>query len=337
METKRRILWVDYSKTICIILMVIGHAGLSSVDANFRGFIYYFHIPCLFVISGYLDKKKDLGSLLFSLGVPIIAFNVLNYPWYMYNLQHQGIPFTFQSMVLAPIAGLWLHDFDLGHPLCGPFWFVIALMIDKLVVHYLLPVKRTGYEVLAAIFCVCLIASNVEILDSKWLFMVKKAIISMPFFVFGRILKSSRSFDLLMNIKTPDRRYWYTVVGTGGGIIVVLSLFFIVNSSVDMYQERFGNIAVYYMGGLIGSLLVILVSKCLAEKFTCHQMIINISQGTLVILGLHQFFIFAINKAFHFRLLFPNQGIVIALVTIALLYPLIIFILNKCPIVIGKK
>lgn len=337
METKRRILWVDYSKTICILLMVIGHAGLSSVDANFRGFIYYFHIPCLFVISGYLDKKKDLGSLLFSLGIPLIAFNVLNYPWYVYNLLHHGIPFSFQSMVLAPIAGLWLHDFDLGHPLCGPFWFVVALMIEKLVVHYLLPVKRTGYEVLVAILCVCMVAWNVGILDSKWLFMVKKAIISMPFFIFGRMLKSSKWFDLLLNVKTPNRRYWYAVTGIGGGIIMTLSIFYMVNGNVDMYQERFGNIAVYYIGGLIGSLLVILVSKCLAEIFTCHQMIINISQGTLVILGLHQFLIFAINKAFHFRLLFPNQGIVIALVTVALLYPLIIFILNKFPIVIGKK
>lgn len=53
---------ITITKGLCIILMVIGHAGCPS--ALFR-FIYIFHMPAFFFFSGYflkiskLDKTKD--------------------------------------------------------------------------------------------------------------------------------------------------------------------------------------------------------------------------------------------------------------------------------------
>lgn len=220
MEGSKRILWIDYSKAICIVLMVIGHAGISSVNADFRTFFYYFHIPCLYVVSGYLDKKKNIANLLMSLGIPLVIFSLANYPWYVYNLYHHGDVFDCQSLLIKPLLGLWLHDFNLGHPLCGPFWFVIALMIDKIVIDHLIPDKKPIIEFCVAFVCTLVLLSDVSFLDSKWMFMIKKAMISMPFFVFGRFLNRYSFFTEYMNAQENFKTV--SIISVGGGYFAVV-------------------------------------------------------------------------------------------------------------------
>lgn len=51
---------LDIAKAICIILMVIGHSGCPDYLGRF---IYMFHMPCFFFISGYLLNDKYLTNL----------------------------------------------------------------------------------------------------------------------------------------------------------------------------------------------------------------------------------------------------------------------------------
>lgn len=50
-----RIEWVDIAKGIAILLVVLGHTGLAVGSARYLdAFIYSFHLPLFFVLSGYL-------------------------------------------------------------------------------------------------------------------------------------------------------------------------------------------------------------------------------------------------------------------------------------------
>lgn len=51
---------LDIAKAICICLMVIGHSGCPEY---LNRFIYIFHMPCFFFISGYLLKDKYITDL----------------------------------------------------------------------------------------------------------------------------------------------------------------------------------------------------------------------------------------------------------------------------------
>lgn len=52
MERKNeRIVWIDWAKSICIFLMVVGH---WTQNDNVLLFIYSFHMPALFIVSGTL-------------------------------------------------------------------------------------------------------------------------------------------------------------------------------------------------------------------------------------------------------------------------------------------
>ena len=54
-QASLRLKWLDIAKGITIILMVIGH---TSIPDPFSRFIYAFHMPLFFLVSGFLSKKK---------------------------------------------------------------------------------------------------------------------------------------------------------------------------------------------------------------------------------------------------------------------------------------
>lgn len=51
---------LDIAKGLCIIFMVVGHSGCPTY---LRDFIYMFHMPCFFFISGWLLSDKYLQDL----------------------------------------------------------------------------------------------------------------------------------------------------------------------------------------------------------------------------------------------------------------------------------
>ena len=60
--------WIDWTKAILIWLMVLGHARLNGILLDF---VYAFHMPAFFVISGYLYKPHNFIHTIKSFGIPI--------------------------------------------------------------------------------------------------------------------------------------------------------------------------------------------------------------------------------------------------------------------------
>lgn len=58
-ETKKRQYWADYTKAFAIWLMVVCHFGLR--PKGLVDFIYIFHMPVFFLVSGYFDKGEPFS------------------------------------------------------------------------------------------------------------------------------------------------------------------------------------------------------------------------------------------------------------------------------------
>lgn len=111
----KRIQWIDAARGIGVALVVLGH--LSKVYEGIGQWIYSFHMPLFFVISGILFfQKKEynknikcfvLGRLR-SLAFPYISLSVLNilYDLVLHGVEHAK-EYIIDTITLNGILALW--------------------------------------------------------------------------------------------------------------------------------------------------------------------------------------------------------------------------------------
>lgn len=149
-----RLNWIDVSKGIGIILVVFGHVlrGLDAAKINFPHFknidkfIYTFHMPLFFCLSGYFFiKSLNKGSREFV----ISKFSTLLYPYLVWSFIQITIQFLLSNFINGKVE---LNDvFTFFYPR-GQFWFLFALIIFNLI-NYFFYLK---YKLIGIFSLVCL-------------------------------------------------------------------------------------------------------------------------------------------------------------------------------------
>lgn len=122
--------WVDWTKIIGIFLVTLGHGNLVSVELN--TFIYSFHMPLFFILSGILFKYRNFIESLkkgwHTLLVPYFIINliILTYTSILLILKGTFDVQMFLGKVVAVIVGL---GYNVGYlsPVSAPTWFLISL------------------------------------------------------------------------------------------------------------------------------------------------------------------------------------------------------------------
>ena len=152
---EKRIEYIDIAKGIGILLVVIGHIVYGNNypiphAGRISNFIYSFHMPLFFIISGLCikdDKRLDnktVTSLLRAYIIPYVAWSVV----YL-------IGFQIISMVLKLPSVFSLNDNKFVHAIsnCGlaPLWFLLALFISEIIVIAIKPYVKKMRGVLPSI------------------------------------------------------------------------------------------------------------------------------------------------------------------------------------------
>ena len=109
MNTGKRILWIDYAKSICIYLVLLGHAHASQPVTDF---IYTFHMPLFFFLSGCLfsfekhPNFKEFAIKRFKgLMVPYLWINLITYLFWLLAGRNFGEDATISTTWYSPIIG----------------------------------------------------------------------------------------------------------------------------------------------------------------------------------------------------------------------------------------
>lgn len=127
---KKRDLSLDIAKGICISLMVLCHAGCPGWLSRF---VYMFHMPCFFFISGYLlsdryliEAKSGICKKLKGYYSPFVKWtliflflhNVFTY-LHIYEMSYTWQETTIRILRIITMTG--------GEQLLGGYWFLISL------------------------------------------------------------------------------------------------------------------------------------------------------------------------------------------------------------------
>ncbi|NNK95727.1 MAG: acyltransferase family protein [Desulfobacterales bacterium] len=366
--TVSRFRFVDIAKIYGVALMYYGHiiesyvkAG-SAVAAMHYKFIYSFHMPLFFILSGYIAKE-----------------HVSNTEFGLYLKRHVAsrlVPYAFLSMILI-IPTFWTTGFTVGLELptvegyvkgisatflAGlpyfniPTWFLICLFVVEMM-HYATSRFLTSNSrviLMAIVFYLIgsLLAWNAVFLNPINIlsphgkifpyFMIIEAFTCYSLYLVGVYFRRN---NFLVD-KIPAYR---CILGALACLVLVYYTFDLNKGmftipfydAVVLFASSHGNLILFPFTAIIGSVMIML----LAKLSTGIGVLMFLGGNTLIIFGLNGVFYHFINDklalwlfALHSddAMMILASGIVIALTSISLTIPFVFLLNYLIPQLIGK-
>lgn len=327
--TKKRIEWLDFARVFVMFLVIVDHLGLE--NRFIRDFIWSFHMPVFFFISGIFHSNKlPWGEFLkknfFRLLLPVVLWHIISMcswdPIFYYVTDHSN---WLSHYVQAQV------DFVTGN-ICGFGWFMICLFWLKVIDKLLANLKYGGVCcILLPLICYCI---NTEI---RIPFYVLNAFMAYPFFKFGFYMKGRLTSGAILSVQ---KKCAYMLLS-----FLLLVALVAYNTCGSLNAIEYGkNALICYLQGFIGCLFI--VSLCMSiYQLLGHKASFTLGNGTIVLLLLQPPFLLAF-KLIYRALFHPAHSapyfdifsaMISAVVIITIMYPIILIINKKAPALNGIK
>ena len=291
---KERLPYLDYARVFAAFLMIFGHV-LPSNDTIIRPYIYSFHMPLFFIISGMLHK--DLGYIAWkkyfrTLIIPFISFNLLFFVlWPIF--WKVGIWNGGPSYIFAKDTSIWnisLHYtgkivIDIvsgkGGP-DGPTWFLLALFWCKIATDLLCKHKYMPYISILLLIGVVSIA-----LYPKPFMQIGNALMALPFFYGGFRYK-----DIIQ--KWCTKNLWILAIC----LLLINIPATMTNGNISIYAISYGqvmlplNVLIFYTNAFAVSLGIL--SLCM--RLHKNNIITTSAKALITILCVHIAFVRIIGR-----------------------------------------
>ena len=335
---KERINWIDWGKALAVITVVFCHLPQSQ-DWFYYRFLQSVIIVVFFFLSGYL--KRDRGSdrenwrkYWRGLVVPYLLYNVLIYPYWLakFYMSHATWPSLLEA--IRPLAGTLLlqHECSFAEPLNGPLWYLPAILLMHVSVDLCRKTRHQHRWLLA----LCAVSFVLYAANKYWYFAPNLTPMglmrNLPYYYIGYVMGQRKAFrgvcpgrDAMLCISCLALSVllfrWHLHAFFSGQHLLHIVLFYPVNVS-------------FLFGVLYGCKLL--------DRYA-PQVVVNLSIGTLVVIGLHIVAISAVNVVLERMLHIDGvicyywyEALPVALCIVALLYPLIPFCKKYAPALLGR-
>lgn len=279
-----RVYWIDALRAIAIVFVVIGHTpGIQGYN-NIVKYIYSFHIPLFFLLSGIVfDAKvieKELPAFLHKqargLLIPYFAWGFLTYiPWFVIGRHYGSYPNLdpikpLLGMLYGTGSGTWLiHN--------GALWFLPCLFVIRVIFFATIKVVPRSSLLMALAFFTILGFVSVRLVPFPLPWGLDIALIAIGFFGVGFLLK-----DRLLSFQIPSAT---SLVG----VLSILALIHITlvfsNARISFAERAFGDVLLFLGEASIGIAFWFLIAKVIPVS----SIIFLIGESTMMIFILHTF------------------------------------------------
>lgn len=288
-QTNPRQTWIDSLRGFGIILMLIGH---SMVGENIKHFIYGFHMPLFFVISGYLFDIKHEEDIRHFIKRKWKAYMVPYFVMCTCNLL-LTIPLEFIAGTRGTnlIESIGKHIFWILYsfgeadmmPMCSPLWFLPCLFLASLYLYYYSKLGAIFKVVIAvAIFMFDWLLQDMDITQLPWHFDI--AMVAMLIMYCGYAI---RQFNLLQYIKVYSIAICF--------IIGIVSIY--LNTKVDLVHRQYGNLLLFAVGSMAVCIALTALFKSFINKELCLAWI---GRNSMWFMGANLMVNFILNEMFEY-------------------------------------
>lgn len=327
MKSNKRIDYFDIAKGIGMLLVIIGHMPLGDYPM-IRTFIYSFHMPLFFLISGYFFKQREnkdcLKNIFRHLILPyiitcLVMIGYLILKNVIVEKSIVQIPSILKTWSLAALYGKGSGT-EFGIIPIGAIWFLLALSFSTYFMNILYNNKYRALWIIAIAFV------GYKTAQYFWLpFSIQAGMTALFFMYLGVLAKEN---DIL-NIKINWILYSFLIFTTVFCTMYCGKLF--------MVKNIFENGIIDIIGALSGSILCIKFSMII-DKFSKYikKFLVFMGRNSLIAMCAHLFSLNCIGWTFAFKMFskigMDNRMICATLVNI--IWVLIVLIILK--IVIPK-
>jgi acyltransferase len=273
----------DTMRAIGIICVVFGHT--LGISESVQYWIYSFHMPLFFFLSGYVLKEgrlqrafsENIRHYASRLLVPYFGFSMLTYlPWVMVT-RFYGADVKLNIHPMRPIIGTFYGigiDGWLQHN--AMLWFLPCLfivhMLFQMTVSLVAEILVMGTSILLA--CIGLVLSHFMPFRMPW--GIEVALIAMPFYVVGyRFSKFSW---------VPKHKLLIALMLVA--LVLAQGLIIDLNGRVDMNFISLGNPFLFYTGafagiGVLWSFAQFIPKMNIVRRIADSSMLIFVTHRTL--------------------------------------------------------
>lgn len=269
----KRIEWIDVSKGIGIILVLIGHISLNG---GLNKFIYSFHMPLFFILSGFtfkLAKKENfIKNKINTILIPYFSFSLLSYIyWFLIERkirsQEVSLMHAFSNIFIArPGSENYIFNVSL--------WFLPTIFILQLLMYFFTKTKNYNrYLVKSIMFTLILgyISSNYLEINLPWGGNI--VLIVLPLFLFGYLL--SIHIDKVESINIINLKSFMIFIC----ILIIISKYL----SIDLNNLKVSNYILFIFTSILGFIVVYILSNIIKS-----ELITYLGKNSLTILCIHE-------------------------------------------------
>ena len=278
----QRIHWLDTLKAIGLFFVVLGHT--EGISEWLRMYIYSFHIPLFFFITGYLvnieSLRGDLSSFILkyfrTLIHPYFYFGITTYLIWLCIGRFYGRDILLAVPPLKPLVGM-IYGTSINHWLRHnvALWFLPSLFCLHLIFYGL----NRFFDGLCQVYSVIAVGlmgwAVCRLLPFRLPWGIEPACISIFFYATGYLLHR-----LAFN---PKR------IGIAGRCFMLSTTLSIhvcgltVNGGVDVNHMFLGNLAAFYLTAFSGIAFWLLISDTLPPT----RLAATMARGSMIIFSFH--------------------------------------------------
>ncbi len=245
----KRIGWIDALKGFTILLVLLGHN-----NPPFIKYIYGFHMPLFFIISGYLYHDYKVSDHIEKIVVnyylkyfALCIFNGILYEILVMCVTRSG--FINWQAIGDNIKGILVVN-SASMDGCYPLWFLPVLAISEILFVLIMQVKSKYIKLclVVTIACIGFLFDNTKLFIP---FRIHIALVGVLFLGIGYGIKRLQILEKDFSDTSKILNIIFTVIFAVIGFVVIS-----VNTPdarVDMSDATYGNIILFLVGAILWS------------------------------------------------------------------------------------
>lgn len=288
MSNSKRINYIDIAKGLAIICVIIGHtfAKYDKLDRLVITFIYSFHVPLFFILSGFFvkdqtyDVKKTIIKKAKQLLLPYAVINVLRYitKLIIVGFSIPGLKNFILSLLYANDSRAHTKFCIIAAPPIGMTWFLPALFFCQIIYICLNNFARK-YNTSIGIIVVIMGLVSYGLNDIIWLpFSLQQAMTGLVFYHIGFLLKKHH----IIENSPKDIPVSVLIIGAALWLVTIYT------KPVGMSKNAYPGMC-SFVGAICGTYFITQFSKLLERIPLIGKGLLWCGKNSIYIYALHAF------------------------------------------------